>query len=181
MIRVLDIPVVRRVVTLFVCMAVARSRLVLPVTMHLSLCSFCLSAGPRCWHHGFGGMHEVVALVVDNGSGMFYAGFTGNDTPRAVLLVCRQVRRKVLVACAWLVLLVLCAFMRCSFVCRQARDARHHGWYALARCWARCAQRQVPLVYVAVNMLRQVPAVLFDSGSCFIFCLIVQRGGFSSL
>ena len=42
MVRVLDIPVVCRVLTLVVDMAVARTLLVLPVTTHLSLCSFCL-------------------------------------------------------------------------------------------------------------------------------------------
>ena len=119
MIRVLDVPVVCRVVTLVVDMAVARSRLVLPVTMHFSLCSFCLSAGPRCWHHGFCGFHEVAALVVDNRSGMFYAGFTGNDTLRAVLtFVGRSAAR-----CSWHVHGWFCWFMsilRCSLVCRQA-------------------------------------------------------------
>ena len=114
MIRVLDIPVVCRVVTLVVDMAVARSRLVLPVTVHLSLCAFCLSAGPRCWHHGFCGFHEVAALVVDKRSGMFFAGFTGNDTPRAVLtFVGRSAAR-----CSWHV----------------------HGWF----CWFMCIYAVFP-------------------------------------
>ena len=53
----------------------------------------------------FCGFREVVALVVDNRSGMFYAG-----------------------------LLVTIHLVLCSLVCRQACDARHHGWYVLARC-----------------------------------------------
>ena len=130
MIRVLDVPVVCRVVTLVVGMAVARSRLVLPVTMHFSLCSFCLSAGPRCWHHGFSGFHEVAALVVDNRSGMFHAGFTGNETLRAVLtFVGRSAAR-----CSWHVHGWFCWFMSiyAVFPCLSAgRDARHHGWYFL--------------------------------------------------
>ena len=128
-------------------MAVARSRLVLPVTMHFSLCSFCLSAGPRCWHHGFCGFHEVAALVVDNRSGMFYAGFTGNDTLRAVLtFVGRSATR-----CSWHVHGWFCWFMsilRCSLVCRQA--VMPASWLVFSsRCYARCAQRQVPWFFVA--------------------------------
>ena len=32
-------------------------------------------------------------------------------------------------ACSWLVLLVTMHLMLYSFVCREARDARHHGWF----------------------------------------------------
>ena len=90
MIRVLDIPVVFRVVALVVDLQwhvqdwFCRLRCISP------LCSFCLSAGPRYWHHGFCGFQEMAALVVDNRSGMFYAGFTGNETPCSVFPVCRQ-------------------------------------------------------------------------------------------
>ena len=52
-------------------------------------------------------MIDVAALVDDNGSGMFCAGF----------------------------LLVMIHLVLCSLVCRQARDARHHVWFL--RCRAR--------------------------------------------
>ena len=141
------------------------------------------------------------------GSGTFVAGFARYDASPAVfvLLVGRPavpgimvfvVSRKwprssstTAVVCSMLVLLVTIHFVLCSLVCRQARDAGHHGWYVDRRDgvlravlgWRPvqslgcsllrplCAAAGA-MVYLAVNMLRQVPAVLFDSGRCLIFC-----------
>ena len=222
MIRVQDIPVVCRVVTLVVDMAVARSRLVLLVTLRPVLCFLRLSVGHAALVVDIGsgvcalvllvtlrpvlcflrlsvghaalvvdigsGMCALVllvtlrpvlcslrlsvghaALVVDIGSGMFYAGFAGNVTlcavfPSIVGWPCRARRRHwqwnvlcwfcwsryllccvpfdcrlamprssstLAVVCYMLVLLVTLHLVLCSHVCRQARDARHHGWYIL--------------------------------------------------
>ena len=171
MIRVLDVPVVCRVVTLVVDMAVARSRLVLPVTMHVSLCSFCLSAGPRCWHHGFLRVSmkwprssSTTAVVCS------MLVFTGNDTLRAVLtFVGRSAAR-----CSWHVHAWFCWFLSIHAVFLVCRQAVMPGimvgiFFSLLR--PLCAATGA-MVFVAVNMLRRVPAVLFDSGRCLIFCFI---------
>ena len=64
--------------------AAARSWLVLPVPVHFSQCSLACRQAHDVRHHVFCGFQAVAELVVDNRSGMFYVGFTGYDTPRAV-------------------------------------------------------------------------------------------------
>ena len=108
-----------------------------------------LSTGPDARHHGRFGPEEpfrsyAAALFVDNGTGMYMAGFL--VTLHLALCSCVFAWPKMLrimagiqssrpfslstaVACSWSVSLVT---MRCSsrcalFSCRQAQDARHHG------------------------------------------------------
>ena len=83
-----------------------------------------LSAGSRC---------RAAALVVNKGSGMFYAGFIGYDTPRAV-----------------------------SLVCRQARDARRHVWFLRCRARRHCGSGVVWAGFARDAPLRAVfPMVVF--------------------
>ena len=99
--------------------AVARSRLVLPVTMYLPLCSFCLSAGPRCWHHGFCGFQEVAALVVDNRSGILCWFYWYRYTLFCVpLSVGRPVMPGIMVGMFLLIVAPVVRSNRCHGFCR---------------------------------------------------------------
>ena len=89
---------------------------------------------------------DFFALIVDNGSCMVEAGFTGYDTPRACslwfagmpvmfgIMACMNQKNTcssstTAVARSRLVLLGTIHLMRVLLVCRHACDVRHHGRY----------------------------------------------------
>ena len=90
--------------------AVAGSRLVLLVPLHLVLCSFVWSSGPRCsasWPVRTRRTRYVplLSMTVDNGSDMCLTGIAG--------------------------------FALCSAYCRQACAVRHHGLAFRWSSWTR--------------------------------------------
>ena len=84
---------------------------------------------------------------------------------------------------ARLVLLVTMHLVLCFFPCRQARDARHHGWYRPGGlvCWfCRCPSRGAPLgvrstlaslavVLGRYKVSRRPSACLLLDGECVLY------------
>ena len=93
---------------------------------------------------------------------------------------------------ARLVLLVTMHLVLCFFPCRQARDARHHGWYgpgdlvcwvltlSLARCSSWCLRPQMPVIMAGLDhrtVWRFTGAVLgqgFLHARCCAMSVLVQ-------
>ena len=129
-----------RISHIFYVKVVACAWLVLLVTIQFALCSLLLSSGPRCSASWWGWTRRTVIQ---------------RDRGRA-----RRRQRQSQVYCWFFWVDALRAVF---FVCRQARDARHH-FFAVSRKWPRSTSTTAVAWYVLVMdapvvVLRQVPGL----------------------